>query len=154
MRIGGYAMMYNKISAALIISCSVALTLASNETFGASAREHGERAVSTHSKFHPSAARLRHQHRGRHTGAFWPAVVTTGNGGSESEVVIREQQTPDVRYTCTLDMPWDWVHRCPSPSERPPTPVAIMPSVPGCAAQSVTVPMSNGKEQTVIINRC
>lgn len=150
--------MRNKISAALIISCSVALTLASNETFGESVGAHGGRFVSTHSKFHPSAARLRHHHRGRHTGAFWPAVVATGNGGSEPEVVIREQKTldvtPDVRYTCTLDMPWDWVHRCPSPSERPPAPVVVMPSVPGCAAQRVTVPMGDGKEQTVIINRC
>jgi hypothetical protein len=147
-------MTYNKISAALIITCSVAFTLASNETFGASVGEHGGRFVSTHSKFHPSTARLRHQHRGRHTGAFWPAVVTTGNGESESEVVIREQKIYDDHYTCTLDMPWDWVHRCPSPSERPPTPVGAVPSVPGCAAQRVTVPMGDGKEQTVIINRC
>jgi hypothetical protein len=112
-------MTYNKISAALIISCSFAFTLASNQTFGAS------------------------------LGGYY-----YGSANSGPDVVIKEQKIYDDHYTCTLDMPWDWVHRCPSPSERPPTPVVAVPSVPGCAAQRVTVPMGDGKEQTVIINRC
>ena len=149
-------MMYNKISAALIISCSVALTLASNEAFSASVRAHGGPSASTHSTFHRSVAQSQHHRRRSHTGAFWPVTggYYYGPANGEPDVVVREQKTDDDRYTCTLDMPWDWVHRCPSPSERPPTPVVVVPSVPGCAAQRVTVPMSDGKEQTVIINRC
>ena len=59
----------------------------------------------------------------------------------------------DVHYTCTLDLPWDWVHRCPSPSEPPSEPVVI-PSVPGCPEQHVTVSRGDGKEQSVTIVRC
>jgi hypothetical protein len=149
-------MTYNKISAALIITCSVAFTLASNETFGASVGEHGERSASTHSTFHRSVAQWQHHRRRSHTAGLLPAVggYYYGPPNGEPDVVIREQKIYDDHYTCTLDMPWDWVHRCPSPSERPPTPVVAVPSVPGCAAQRVTVPMGDGKEQTVIINRC
>jgi hypothetical protein len=149
-------MMCNKISAALIISCSVALTLASNETFGASLAAHGGKSASTHSTFHSSVARSRHHHGGRDTGAFWPAAggYYYGPANGEPEVVVTEPKSDDVRYTCTLDIPWDWVHRCPNPPEPPPAPVVIMPSVPGCPAQRVTLPMGNGKEQTVTIVRC
>jgi hypothetical protein len=145
-----------KLYAAFIASLSVVLTLASNETFGASMAAHGSRSASTHLTFHRSVAQSRHHRRGSHTAAFLPAI-----GGyyyepadGEPDLVVREQKTYGDRYTCSLDIPWDWVHRCPSLSEQPPTPVVAVPSVPGCPAQHVTVPMGDGKEQTVSMVRC
>src|SRR5664280_784056 len=54
-------------------------------------------------------------------------------------------------YTYTYDVPWDAVHRYP-PVVSPSEPV-VRPYVPGCPAQTVTVPMGDGKEQTVTIVR-
>ena len=52
---------------------------------------------------------------------------------------------PEVRYTYTQDVPWDWAHRFPpnvTPSDRP--------YVPGCGAEAVDV--GGGKTDNVI--RC
>jgi hypothetical protein len=60
----------------------------------------------------------------------------------------------DIHFTCTYDVPWDWVHRCPpvvSPPEPPPLPVV---RAPGCLPQAVTVPGADGKDQTVSMVRC
>ena len=62
----------------------------------------------------------------------------------------------DIRFTCTYDIPWDWVHRCP-PSFFAGPPVPPAPTValrPGCAGQTVTVPGADGKDQTVNMLRC
>ncbi len=57
-------------------------------------------------------------------------------------------------FTCTYDIPWDWAHRCPpiaAPAEPPLAPAARAPS---CVPQSVTVPGSDGKDQTITMVRC
>jgi hypothetical protein len=145
-----------KLYAAFIASLSVALTLASNNTFGASMATHGGRSASTHSTVHPSVARTRQHHRGRNAWDLWPAVggFIYGAANGEPEVGVTEPTSGDVHYTCTLDIPADYVHRCPSPPEPPPAPYVIMPYELGCPAQHVTVPMGDGKEQTVSIVRC
>ena len=146
-----------KMYAVFIASLGVALTVASSESFGRSGAANAGRSASTHSTSHPSIARSQHRH-GRNTGAFWTAAggffYNPPNG--EPNVDITQPQSGDVHYTCTYDIPWDWAHRCPpfvSPSERPSAPV-VRPDVPGCPAQTVTVPMGDGKEQTVSIVRC
>ena len=151
------AMAY-KVYAAFIASLGVALTLASSESFGRSGAANAGRSASTHSTSHRSVARSLHHHHGRNTGAFWPAAggffYNPPNG--EPELDITQPQSGDVHYTCTYDIPWDWAHRCPpfvSSSEPPSAPV-VRPYVPGCPAQTVTVPMGDGKEQTVSIVRC
>ena len=55
----------------------------------------------------------------------------------------------DVRYTYTYDVPWDWAHRYPPnvvPSDRP--------YVSSCTPEAVRVPGRNGGEQTVTVTRC
>jgi hypothetical protein len=86
-------------------------------------------------------------------------------GGSVTKRYVRDRFVadsyvvdtgPDVgRYTCTLDIPWDWVHRCPplGPPKAPSVPVVI-PYAPPCPAQTVTVPGRYGGERTVSIVRC
>jgi hypothetical protein len=150
------AMAY-KMYAAFIASLGVALTLASSESFGRSGAASGGKSALTHSTSHPSIARSQHHH-GRNTGAFWSAA-----GGffynpptGEPKVDVTQPQSGDVHYKCTYDIPWDWAHRCPpfvSPSEPSSAPV-VRPYVSGCPAQTVTVPMGDGKEQTVSIVRC
>ena len=155
-RIGERAMMY-KACAAFMMPLSVALTLASNQAFGQSS--HGVSSASTHSAFHPSVTRsLLHDRRNR---AFFP---TTGaffwepSNGVPNVVTppIPSPITGDFNYTYKYDVPWDWAHRYPpsffaSPPEPPRPQVAVRP---GCAAQTVTVPGIDGKDQTVNIVRC
>jgi hypothetical protein len=154
-------MMCNKMYAALIMFFSAALTIASNQAFG-----------ETHLTFHPTVTLSLDHHGGRHTGAHHRGRHTrahhrgrnigTAVGGffygpanAEPEVVVTEPQlSGETPYTCSLDIPWDFVHRCPSPPE-PASGPNIIPSVtPGCPAQHVTIPMGDGKEQTVTIVRC
>src|SRR5271169_4348314 len=144
-----------KMYAAFIASLGVALTLASSESFGRSGAANAGRSAATHSTSHRSVARSLHHYHGRNTGAFWPAAggffYNLPNG--ESKVDITQPQSGEIHHTCTDDIPWDWAHRCPpfvSSSEPPSTP-AVRPYVPGCPAQTVTVPMGDGKEQTVNI---
>jgi|SRR4051812_7450983 hypothetical protein len=54
--------------------------------------------------------------RGQHRGnGFYPGVVY----GATSEVREPVVEAPpprmsdELRYTCVLDIPWDYVHRCP-----------------------------------------
>ena len=63
---------------------------------------------------------------------------------------------PDAgRYTCTLNIPWDWPHRCPPLAPvRPSYPPVAVPYAPPCPAQTVRVPTGDGRERTVSIVRC
>jgi hypothetical protein len=153
--------MCNKMYAALIMFFSVALTIASNQAFGESGAIHKSR--STHSAFHPTVTLSLDHHRGRHTGAHHRGRnIGTAVGGfffgpanAQPEVVVTEPQlSGETPYTCSLDIPWDFVHRCPSPPEPASGPDVIPFVTPGCPAQHVTVPMGDGKEQTVTIVRC
>jgi hypothetical protein len=151
--------MRDKIYAAMIMSCSVALTFVSSQALGGSGATTGARSASTHSNFRASATRPLHFQRRRNKGAPWP---TTGgafyygptNGEPQLDVTI---PADNAHYTCTYDIPWDWVHRCPpsvGASEPPPELPPVVPYVRGCPSETVTVPRGDGKEQTVTIVRC
>ena len=149
------AMMY-RIHGAFIASLGVAaLILAPNETFGGSGAAHGVASASTHSISHPSAARSLLRRRGNNVWAFfWPGAGDFGGSsyGGEPNVDVTPPTSRDIHTTYTYDVPWDAVHRFP-PVVTPPQPV-FRTYVPGCPAQTVTVPWDDGKEQTVSIVRC
>jgi len=156
LRMSGRVMMY-KVYAAFLMCLGIAITLASNQAFGGSRAGHGGVSASTHSTFHRSFARL--HHRGRHRGAFFPGDFFWGPYDQPYADVappISGPITNDTNYTCKLNFPWDWAHRCPPSSfesaAQPPSPP--MAYVPGCAKQTVTVPGADGKDQTVNVVRC
>jgi hypothetical protein len=131
---------------ALIASLSaVALMLAANETFARAG------ITSTHSiSRSPVARSLRHHHRDN-TGVFWPGTDDYSYGPPNGEPMagVTQSTSGDIHATCTYDIPWDWIHRCPpaaAPSQRP--------YAPNCPAETVTVPGHGGAEQTVSITRC
>jgi hypothetical protein len=147
-----------KMYAAFVASLGVALTLASNQTFGGSGVAHGVAAASAHPTIHPSVTRSPNHHRGRNIGTFFPA----GGGyfweppSGEPIVELTQPMSGDITYTYKYDVPWDWAHRYPpsffaGPPKPPSPPVAFFP---GCPKQTVTVPGADGKDQTVTMVRC
>jgi hypothetical protein len=54
----------------------------------------------------------RHHHRG---GGFFPGVVYGATSEAREPVVEAPpaSRSDELRYTCVLDIPWDYVHRCP-----------------------------------------
>ena len=159
LRISGRAMMY-KVCAAFTMSISVVLVLASSQALGQSGAAQGGSSASMHSTSHPSVTRSPHQRIRRNEGAFFP---TTGsffwgpsNGVPNVEVAPTGSISGDFNYTYKNDFPWDWAHRYPpslfaAPPEPTPPPVSYRP---GCAAQTVTVPGADGKDQTINMMRC
>ena len=143
-----------RLCAPLIASLSVvALVLASNETFARSgAAPHGGFA-SRHSISHSPVARSLRHHRRFDQAIFWPWVgddFSYGPSTAEPPAGLN-QPLPGggLQSTCTYDIPWDWIHRCPpvaASSERP--------SAPNCPSEAVTVLGRDGKEQTVNVIRC
>jgi hypothetical protein len=103
---------------------------------------------------HPIARPLTaHSFRHRHGNFFWPGFAGDfygSNGYGPNGAPLTDLTPPassDVRYT--YDVPWDWAHRYPPnvvPSERP--------YVPGCRAESVTVPGREGADHVVNVTRC
>jgi hypothetical protein len=165
-------MMYNKVCAAFIMCISVALTLTSNQAFAQSGAErgaHGGVPASTHSIFrshHPHNQHIQHNRRNaffqhNRRNAFFPATggffLGPLNGVPDVEVTQPMGLVPgDFTYTYKYDVPWDWAHRYPpsffaDPAEPPAPPVSYRP---GCAAQTVTVPGADGKDQTITMVRC
>jgi len=57
-------------------------------------------------------------------------------------------------FTCTYDIPWDWVHRCPPIPNPPDVPAPPLVRAPSCIPQAVTVPGADGKDQTITVVRC
>jgi hypothetical protein len=150
-----------KVRAAFIMSIGVALALASNQALGQSGAVRVGNAASIHSNFHPSVNRAIHHRIVRNRRDFFP---TTGGffWGPSNAVPNAELAQPvgpvsgDFNYTYKYDVPWDWAHRYPpsffaTPPEPPAPPVAFRP---GCAAQAVTVPGTDGKDQTISMVRC
>jgi hypothetical protein len=156
LRIGWRAMM-RQVCATFIASLSVAFILTSNQAFGQSG---GVLAASPphHHNFFPHQHRIfPHHHNRRNLGTFFPAVGgffgEPFNSQPNLNLDVRQTITDGI-YTCTYDIPWDWVHRCPpivNPPVPPPSPVAFRP---GCTGQTVTVPGSDGKDQTITMLRC
>lgn len=149
-----------KMYAVFVASLGVALIVAANDTFGASVEAHSGRSALTHSTFHHSNNRARMHYRRDHR-RHAVQTISLGAGGyfygsanGEPEVTVTEPTSGYVNYTCTLDIPWDYVHRCPSPPDPPPTPYFSAPDVPGCPTQRVTVLAADGTENTVSIVRC
>ena len=88
---------------------------------------------------------------------FSAALIFGSNQASASEpgVVVRAPRSGDVQYTCSLNIPWDWPHRCPPiVSPEPALDTVIRPHATRCPAQTVKIPMADGKERTVTIVRC
>jgi hypothetical protein len=153
-----YRVMAYKKYAVIIAFLSVALTLASSAssgTLGGSRAARGGKSASTHSTFHPLAAQSQQRHRGRNRGAFWPTAggFFYGPSNGKPNVDITPPISGDIHYTYTYEPLWDAAHRYPpvvSPSET----IAVRVYAPGCPTQTVTVPMGDGKEQTINIVRC
>ena len=155
-------MMMTKVYAAFVTSFGVALALASNQAFGQLAG-HGGSSASTHSTFHPSFNRSPHHRIGRNVGPFFPAAGGlfwgSSNGLPSVEVAppISGAVSGDFTYTFKNDVPWDWAHRFPPNffgpvADPPPAPRISIPS--GCPTQAVTVPGTDGKDQTINMVRC
>jgi hypothetical protein len=135
---------------------AVALMLAANETFGGSGGAHVGGVAPAPPISHPPVAGSPRHHRGSNVGGLWPAAGGYFYGPSYADPMVADVTRPvsgDIHYTYTYDVPWDAVHRYPPPPVTPPATV-FRTYVPGCAAQTVTVPWGDGKEQTVNIVRC
>ena len=149
-----------KMYAAFIASLSVALTLASNETFGGSAVVRG--GAATHPNFRPLAVRSLNHRNGRNVGNVFPGTggyywdPSTSEPSAEIPQAAPGHTSSDINYTYKPDMPWDWAHRFP-PGYFTNAAAPAAPSVayvPGCTTQTVTVPGADGKDQTVTMVRC
>jgi len=91
------------------------------------------------------------------TQAFGGSAVrgySYGSPNDEVGVVVADPLLGTARHTCTLDMPWDWAHRCPPLSYGSPSNPDVRPFVLGCSQQTVKTAMRDGKERTVTIVRC
>src|SRR3974390_2262037 len=183
---------------ALIGCLSLALTVASNESFGASGAAHGgaRGGMSGFHGFrfshfshirHANRLRLGHANRlrlrfsllrfnnrfsrfnnQRNLGAVWPATGGYYYDQNAEPYPYESYPYMDVtgptsggnNYPNTYDIPWDAVHRYPwGFTNNSLQPVNVEPNVelsfgPACRSQSVTVPWSDGKDQTVNIIRC
>ena len=165
LRMSGLAMVH-KVHTTFLMSLGVALTLASNQAFGQAVL--GGRPTFTHSNFHHPFVHNRpnfrplvnHRLNRRNFGSFFPGGFFFGpsNGPFASEVAqpFSEPVTGDFHYTYKYDVPWDWAHRYPpsffaSPPGLPAPPVNYQP---GCAAQTITVPGGDGKDQSISMVRC
>jgi hypothetical protein len=111
--------------------------------------------------FARSLNRLNHFNR-RNREIFFPAVEgfpfdgqSFGDFSPPISGPISGPLSNDINYTYKYDVPWDWAHRFP-PGFFGTTPESSSSSssVPGCSVQTVTVPGTAGKEQTINMVRC
>ena len=89
---------------------AVALVLAASETFADPGVVRGAGIAPARPAF-PSFPR-------HHRGGFFPGTggVFYGLPNEVREPVVEAsppKTSDDLRYTCVLDIPWDYVHRCP-----------------------------------------
>jgi hypothetical protein len=160
-------MMY-RVYAAFIMSLGVAVSLvglASDQAFGRSAVANA--SASMHPTFRPSFrppfARSLNHHNRRNREIFFPAIEAFPFDGASygdfsppiSGPISGGPLSNDINYTYKYDVPWDWAHRFP-PGFFGTTPESSSSSssVPGCSVQTVTVPGTAGKEQTINMVRC
>jgi len=140
--------MANKLYGAVVASLSaVTLMLAPSGTFAASSGA-GLRGSTQAGADRPLARRFGHP---RHKSKFLlpGGIFYEPSDFYEPSAAVVSPPSNDVRYTYIYDVPWDWVHRFPPnvvPSDRP--------YVQSCPSEAVTVPDSDGEEQTVNIMRC
>ena len=132
-------MTYRKLFVASL--SAVALVLAANEAFAASA--HGASG-------HRSVGALRHHHRGSQIGTYWPGIGDDSSYGPSSGEPPVDFAQPTPRDSYASDVPWDWAHRYPPVVTTP----GLHPYVPDCHAQTVKVPGGGGEDHAVNILRC
>jgi hypothetical protein len=145
----GIAMTYRKYGTLIASLSAVALMLAADESFARSGATARSGSAATHSASARSVAHAFRHHRRSNAGIFWPAAGEFYGPNGEPLAEAPPPASGDVRYTYTYDVPWDWAHRYPpavAPSDRP--------YVPGCPAETVTVPGRDGTARTVNITRC
>lgn len=147
-------MTYKMYAVSKYAALGVALALASSQAFGGPAVTSSGAAATPHSAPH------RPLHRGPNrtllpvAGGYYGGDVYNSRPYAPE---LRQPITGDFTYTYKMDVPWDWAHRYPPGFLGAPTQSSSQPArayVPGCPAQSVTVPGSDGKDQTVSIVRC
>ena len=132
--IGAYAKV-RKVRAAVIVSLGVALVPIADQAFAGSARA-----------LLPTAA--------------WGSYggLSVGPYGGLNVGPYSSPYTKlyvDVnRFTCTFDIPWDLAHRGPPIPNPPEPPLAPAARAQSCVPQTVTVPGSDGKDQTITMVRC
>jgi hypothetical protein len=145
--------MTRRVSGALAASIgAITLLLAANQAFARSGAvaQSGFSPAHSHQAFRPRIAHGLRHHRKDGIGGFWTgwgdySYAPIGEPGSD----VAAPALPDLRATCTYQIPWDWVHRCPpavAPSERA--------YVPNCSNEPVTGPGRDGKESTINVTRC
>src|SRR5471030_1232042 len=95
---------------------AVALVLAASETSAEPGIARGGGVAPTPQAFRSSAGRSMHHHRGI-VGFPTAADYFYGQSYDDEPVIdaIPPRASDSVHYTCTLDIPWDYVHRCPQP---------------------------------------
>jgi hypothetical protein len=135
-----------KVGAVFAMFLSAGLSLAYNQAFAQSGPAHHSLNFAKHSPHH----RFPHHDHHRRTKGFL--------GGSWGVIdgfdVDAYPPIDDPHYTCTYDIPWDWVHRCPPVVAFPEPPSGPVVSGSSCVSQAVTVPGPDGKDQTVNMVRC
>ncbi len=104
-----YATLFAAVSAA-------ALVLGASETFADPAGARGAGMAPQRPGFPSMPGRSMHPHRG--AAGFWPGYggVFYAPSNTADEPVVQAappKMSDDLRYTCVLDIPWDYVHRCP-----------------------------------------
>jgi hypothetical protein len=126
---------------------AVALLLAADVSFARSGGTPGAGAAAVRPIPPAGVHAFRHHRRG----FIGPAVGGFYDGPDGAPLLDTppsQAGSSDVRYTYTYDVPWDWAHRYPpnvAPSDHP--------YVPGCGAETVSVP-GRGGQHIVNITRC
>jgi hypothetical protein len=146
-------MTYKIYAVSKCAALGVALALASSQAFGGPAVTSSGVSAAPHSAPHRSVHRVPNRALLPVAGGYYYG------GGVYNRAQAAELMQPlsgDFTYTYKMDVPWDWAHRYPPGFLGAPTSSSSMPArayVPGCPAQSVTVPGADGKDQTVSIVR-
>ena len=144
-------MTYRKVAALLAVG-AIALVFTTNDRAAAAGAVAGApRAGVAPMRAMPHGVHAFRHHNRFNGGFFWPGYGDAYGAYPPTGEPITAPLNgplsgpPEVRYTYTQDVPWDWAHRFPpnvTPSDRP--------YVPGCGAEAVDV----GGGKTVNVFRC
>jgi hypothetical protein len=92
----------------------VALVLAAGEAFADPGAARGAAVAPAVAPARPAFPSFPRHHRG---GGFFPGTGGVFYGANDVREPVVEAPPPsrsdELRYTCVLDIPWDYVHRCP-----------------------------------------
>ena len=136
-----------KVGAVFAMFLSVAFSLAFNQAFAQSGPTHHSGSFAAkHSPHH----RFPHHIHHRRNKGFFPAIggfwgMPYDGFGVDAYAPTYAPTFDVTRYTCTYDIPWDWVHRCPPLPAYPEPPFVPVVRGPACVPQVVTVPGATEK---------